>query len=331
MTMNTRKKKMIGFFSAVWLALSLAACGSSSTTESTSYYAREDSADNAAAAEANGIASYAGSSSSSGTEVIRGDKLVYTGSMEIETLTYEDTVSAVRERIAAYNGIVESEDAYDYDSGWYSQDGTRTGTRAIYLQVRIPTESFDAFLNDMEGTGKVTSRSSNVENITKQYNDESAEIEALEKQETRLLEMMDQAETIDDMIAVETRLTEVQTELNQKKSDMAQMDTDIQYSTVSLSIQEVLKYSSSSDRTIPNFGEKVKEAFQDIGTTFVWILQSLVLFVLYALPYILAIALIYLLVKGIRKRIGKETHLFRHKKKDGKGTADSPAGPDSKA
>jgi hypothetical protein len=331
MTMNTRKKKMIGFFSAVWLALSLAACGSSSSTDSTSYYARDNSADNAAAADANGIASYEGSSSSSETEAISGDKLVYTGSMEIETLTYEDTVSAVRERITAYNGIVESENAYDYDSGWYSQDGTRTGTRAIYLQVRIPTENFDAFLNDMEGTGKVTSRSSNVENITKQYNDESAEIEALEKQETRLLEMMDQAETIDDMIAVETRLTEVQTELNQKKSDMAQMDTDIEYSTVSLSIQEVLKYSSSTDRSIPNFGEKVKEAFQSVGTTFIWLLQGLLLFILYALPYILVIVLICLLIKVIRKRMGKETHLFRHKKKAGKASSDPPASPDSKA
>ena len=97
-------------------------------------------------------------------------------------------------------------------------------------------------MNNMEGSGKVTNRSTNVENISRQYADNEAVITALRKQEERLLEMMDKAETIEDMIAIEARLTDVQTELNRKLSYKSSMDTDVEYSTVHLYINEVAEY-----------------------------------------------------------------------------------------
>ena len=71
------------------------------------------------------------------------------------------------------------------------------------------------------------------------YNDQSILIESLEKQETRLLEMMDKAETIEDMITIESRLSEVQTQLNQARNTLAGYDTDIDYSTINVQIEEV--------------------------------------------------------------------------------------------
>lgn len=305
----------------VFAAMILAGCGSSS---SASY----------ALAESDGIAagdSYAVSgsvneansaSSSSGTSTeITGDKLVYTGSMTIETLNYEDTVTAVNDHIKACSGILEHQESYDSDTGWYENNGVRTGMRSMSLTVRIPTGSFDAFLNDLEGDGRVTCRSSDVENITKQYNDNSAEIEALEKQQSRLLEMMDQAETIEDMVAIEQRLSEVETELNQKKSEQSSMDTDIEYSTVYVTIQEVTRYRSGTGKDISDFAARLKEAFSSVGVTFVWLLQEAVLLLVNLIPYAAVIALIVLVIRLIEKLSGKKIRFF-HRKSQPKNPSD---------
>lgn len=57
--------------------------------------------------------------------------------------------------------------------------------------------------------------------------------------------MLKSADKIEDMITVEARLTEVQTELNKQKTLLSSMDMDVDYSTINLNIEEVLEYSQS--------------------------------------------------------------------------------------
>lgn len=245
---------------------------------------------------------------------VTGDKLVYTGAMTIETLSYEDTVKAVLDHTEAHQGFLEHQESYDNDTGWYQNNGVRTGMRSMDLKVRIPTESYDAFLNDLEGDGRVTFRSSDVQNITKQYNDKSAEIEALEKQQKRLLEMMDAAETIEDMVTIEQRLSDVETQLNQKKSDQSAMDMDIEYSTVNVTIQEVTRYRSEAGKDISDFGGRLKEAFSSVGVTFVWLLQSILLLLIQLIPYAAILAVIVVVIRLIEKLTGKKIHFGTKKK-----------------
>ena len=293
----------------------LSGCGSSSTSASYALAENDGIASNSYAIAGDEAAYSSDSSASSDSTEITGDKLVYTGSLTIETLNYDDTVSAVNDHIKAYKGILEHQESYDNDTGWYENNGTRTGMRSMNLTVRMPTDSFDSFLNDLEGDGRVTYRSSDVQNITKQYNDNSAEIEALEKQQSRLLEMMDQAETIEDMVAIEQRLSEVETELNQKKSYQSSMDTDVEYSTVYVTIQEVTRYQSKTGKDISDFGTRLKEAFSSVGVTFVWLLQGLLLLIVNLIPYAAVVVLVILVIKLIEKLTGKKIHFIHRKPK----------------
>ncbi len=316
-------KKTLKFLTALTLAFGLAACGGS-----------KDSAMGAAPAEAyetayyevNGVAeeSYYDAdteykaSDSEQEAGITGEKLVYSGSLSIETLVYEDTVKAVRERIRTYQGIIENENEWDNNSQWYYTTESYS-KRHLSLTVRIPTEHFDEFLNDMEGAGKVTNRSSSVQNITKQYNDNSVEIAALEKQEARLLEMMDEAQTIDEMIAVETRLSEVQVRLNQKKSWQNSMDTDVMYSTVNLSVSEVREYTpAETGMQISNFSGRIREALNWSGTFFVWLAQSIVLIVIRYFPAAVLITALIALIRWIGRKTGISFRPLRRKKKEDK-------------
>jgi len=330
-------RNLMKFMSAAVLALSLAACGSShsAATESaggsydTEYYglasnsydsyAAEEAADAPAMApapDAREDADY--EKGEEGTAEITGDMLVYTGSLNLETLNYEDTVAAVRDRIRSYQGIIEQEDEWDSDRSWTYTDGRkRTMNRSISMTLRIPTTSFDSFMNDMDGAGKVTARSQSVENISRRYNDNSIEIESLRKQQERLLEMMDAADTVEEMIMVESRLTEVQTQLNQKLSYKAGMDTDVKYSTIYLNINEVQEYTPVDDSVqIGGFWKKLWETVKSSWIYFVYFLENLVFALVSILPYVLLIGLILFGVMRYRKAKGITTKLFQRKKKE---------------
>lgn len=248
------------------------------------------------------------------------EKLVYTGYMTIETLTYTETVQNVRQYISQYKGIIEHEDEYDDDYYWYSSTSTKRATKYMNLTVRIPTESFSAFMESMEGTGKVRSRSTNVANITQAYNDASARIESLETQQRRLLDMMDKAETIEDMIAIEARLSEVETDLKREETNRRRMDTDVAYSTITLDIREVMEYSPEVSNV--SFLQRIRNTWTSAWKGFAEFLEDLVLAAIRLLPYLLIIIPLGYLFLRWRKAV-KAAHperehrsFFRRKKKN---------------
>lgn len=224
------------------------------------------------------------------------EKLVYRGSLSIESLTYDDTLKNIRELVGKYGGITENESESDDNYGWYSDH--YQPKRNLWMTVRIPTEQYQQFLQDMEGTGKVISRSSDVENITRRYNDTSVQIEALQQQEERLLDMMSKAETIEDMILVETRLTEVQTQLNQLRTDLNVMDTDVRYSTVTISLREVHEYTEYN----PTFGERLANAFSKGWDNFTGLIGDLIILAVMLWPLILIVAAVIFAVLTVRGR-----------------------------
>ncbi len=242
------------------------------------------------------------------------DKLVYKGRIYLETLEYKEALVAVKDLVKKYEGIIEYESEYTSGARWYDDDSNTI--MHSELRLRIPTKSFDAFLEAMEGKGQITSKDTEVINITKQYNDNSAHIEALESQQKRLLEMMEKAETIEDMIAVETRLTEVQSELNISKSYQATMNTDIKYSTINMHIDEVRKYSE----TRTSYGTRFVEAIKDSWYSFVETMGDIIIFLVHALPYLLILALLIFIFKKLNihlpKREKKERKILFKKKED---------------
>ena len=224
-------------------------------------------------------------------------KLIYTADITIQTQTFQDTFSAVKDAISKVGGFVESETTTDSAWNWYYSDYKKSsGTLRSYITVRVPSSKYREFLGLLEGTdGKITNRSEYVQNITKRYNDQSILIESLEKQETRLLEMMDKAETIEDMITIESRLSEVQTQLNQARNTLAGYDTDVNYSTINVQIEEVIQYSSQ--KVQQTFLERLGNTFTRSWRDFGEFMQDLILAIVYLLPVIIVVVIILVILR----------------------------------
>ena len=223
--------------------------------------------------------------------VLSQEKLVYTGSLTIQSLEYESSLQNIRNKVKELGGIIEYESESDSNHYWYNNDSS--GRRYMNMTVRIPTENFETFMTSADGIGKVISHSTNVMNISRQYSDTTVQIEALEKQQERLLAMMDQAQTIEDMIVVETRLTNVQTELNQLKTYRQSMDTDVRYSTVTVSLEEVKEYVHVNE----SFLERAWNSVVDGWKNFSWAVEDFVIWALYVMPYIVILVVLFFLNK----------------------------------
>ncbi|MBR2825497.1 MAG: DUF4349 domain-containing protein [Solobacterium sp.] len=241
-------------------------------------------------------------------EVQTEQKLVYTGSLSIETLKYEDTLKNMRNLIKQYSGIIEEEQESDNAYNWYATDYKKTrGTKSIYLTVRIPTKDFAKFLEEMEGTGKVIQRSTNVENITRRYNSVSTDIESYQIQQKRLLEMMQTAQTVEEMIVIESRLSEVERQLRQSENERNIMDTDVALSTVYIDIREVMEYTpEESGLVISNFWKRLVSTFKWSWEFFIYLVQQAILLVVRIIPFVIVFVPLFFVLRWIWNILPKD-------------------------
>ena len=312
------KKRFIGI-AIVSIALCLSGCGNSagssvSYSEETydqvgnSYAAKEaayDSYAEEAAVDAGGYMMEGDAADTDNEEsALRaqdGQKIVYTGSLSIQTLEYDKSAASIRRKIREAGGFSEAESENDNDYNWYRRSTGPSSTRNLNITARIPSEKFESFMDSLQGDGKVMNRSMNAENISQVYANKETYKKALEKEQERLLAMMDKAVTIEDMIAVESRLSEVERQLNTYKTDLSAMDKDVQYSTIYISLEEVKRYSDETPTV--TFPEKVKYAFEDAINSFTEFCEGIVLFIIRSFPFLILLAIIIVIViRLIRKK-----------------------------
>ena len=231
-------------FAAVALAavIALAGCGggSDSTGSTSSHNTYSESKTYEGSGSTYGIANAMGSESDTMDEEYSGEngeasgddgsilrkqedqKIVYTGEMEIQTLDYDKSVADIKQKIREMGGFSEYEKENDYDYGWYDYEPDsyrKDKNRTLNITARIPSDNFETFMASVGETGKVMNKSVRAENISQVYAETETYKLALEKEQTRLLQMMDKAETIEEMIAVESRLSEVERQLSMYKTD----------------------------------------------------------------------------------------------------------------
>ncbi len=226
------------------------------------------------------------------------EKLVYTGWMSVETKDMDSFLTEFAELVRQYQGITQNMSENNY--------GNR---RNLSLTLRVPAKDFESFIEALRsGSGSITNIHTNVENITRRYNDNEIEIEALETQHARLLELMAQAEDLSDIILIEEKLTDVETRLNILKSYRSEMDEDVAYSTIDIEISEVKTYTRTS------FGQRLKEAFEKSWIDFADGMGNFFIGLVYYLPVILLLVVLCLI---LRKPVGKIfSRLRRGRKKE---------------
>ena len=133
----------------------------------------------------------------------------------------------------------------------------------------------------------VVSQNLRREDITLKYVATSSRITALETEEARLLELLSKAETMEDLLEIEARLTDVRYELENHASQLRLYDNQIDYATIYLYIEEVQEYTPVEE---PGFFQRIQTTFsgslEGLGDGFV----DITVFLVGNSPYILVFA-----------------------------------------
>ncbi|MFK7921162.1 MAG: DUF4349 domain-containing protein [Bacteroidia bacterium] len=109
------------------------------------------------------------------------------------------------------------------------------------ITLRIESQYLDAAMTKVEAFGKVDSRSVRSQDVTEQYFDLESRINSLTKTRARYLELLDQAENVQDILSVEKELERVTQELESLQGRYKLLSDQVAYSTLTVYLQEKIK------------------------------------------------------------------------------------------
>lgn len=309
--MKKRMVKLKTLSLVMMLGLLAAGCGSSfqsSKSEEIAYdtasgYAGDDicSAETAEAAAEDGMYDAEGQTAE-GVEVQdRSRKLIRNVNLEVETETFGELLLALSDKTKRLGGYIE--ESYTYNGSSYYGSGSRNAN----LTIRIPAEKLDDFLSCVSEASNVISQNESVTDVTLQYVDMESHKKALLAEQERLLSLLERAETIEDIISLEGRLSEVRYQIESMESRLRTMDNQVSYSTVYLYINEVARFTPVKEQTI---GEKIvsgfKDSLYDVGMGIldlgVGIIINLPYLILWAVIILLAVLIVRFVLKLRRRR-----------------------------
>ena len=296
-------KKILSVLLCAALVLTLTACGGSAKNTSAMGVMREEAAAEAPAMMADNAASLKGAQPQSAA-LPEGRKWIITIDMTVETDDLDMLTADLDQKIKSLGGYVEDQSVHNgsnYASRRY---------RSANLTVRIPEEKADQFTSDISGLANVVSQNLRREDITLNYVATSSRVTALETEEARLLELLAQAETMEDLLTIEARLTDVRYELENYTSQLRLYDNQIDYATIYLYIEEVQEYTPVEE---PGFFERIRNTFSDALEGLGDGIVNITVFLVGNSPYILVFCamafVIFKLAKGpkiqFRKKPGK--------------------------
>lgn len=238
-----------------------------------------------------------------GTEGNR--KIIRNKYMQIETLEFDVFIEKLESLINQYAGYVDNSEVSG--KGIYQQ--SIYNTRTANYRIRIPAQEFDTFIEEVKTFSTVLIERENKRDVTTQYFDLEARIRTLKVQEERLLELLESGARLEDILAIESQLSDVRYEIETYTATITNLDQEINYSTVQIEIREVYEISKTDEPAI-TISEKISKGFMN---SLMGIRDALILFMIgfiSGIPYLIIWGIIITgFVIALRKI------LFRKKRK----------------
>ena len=221
-------------------------------------------------------------------------KIIRTASMTIQTQTFEESLSALKAACEQQSGWIESssENVNSY-----------TGLRTAYLTLRIPQDGLDTYLAGADGLGRITSRSESAQDVTASYQDTQTRLNTQLALMERLQALITESGDLSDLLALEAQIADTQYQIDALTASLSNTDRQVTYSTVDVTLKEE-KSVELTDTTV-SLGERIQSAILVGWEAFTGFLQDMVVFLVAALPFIAIVAIVWFVVKIIRKRRNK--------------------------
>jgi len=236
------------------------------------------------------------SSSSDRTDSISADltnaerKLVKSADVRIRAENLETADAFVAELMKKY-------DAYS------ASTNIEENSRSYFL--RVPAPVYELFLAEMDGMGRLLRRSESTEDVTLRYYDLEGRLATKKELLKTYQSYLGRAKNIEEILSVEARIADLQSDIEGTGVQLRNLANRIDYATINLHLSGP---ASSEPNRGDTFGERVREMFRNFGYFLSGLFFVIIGLVIYGIPILLLVALLFLLLFG---RIGLVKKLWQ--------------------
>ena len=328
------KKRLIAITLSIVTSIALCACGSSGSSykatadaaapvgayeESAAYndYGSSESydydSDTMTMYETEGEASVNTKTTENATTSNR--KLIRTVDLNVETKEFDSLMNSLTSEISSLGGYIEN-----MSGNYGSIYSTYRTSKSANIVARVPADKLDGFINSIGEKSNITYRSESVSDVTLEYVDMESHKRMLQEEQDRLLEFLEEADTVEEIISLEDRLTSVKYQIDSMESQIRTYDNKVDYSTVTIEVTEVVDYTEIVEVPELTPVQRMKEGFMNslskIGIGF----REFAIWFVIHLPYIVLWAIVaaigFVIVKFILKKNDQKMAALKAKREE---------------
>ncbi len=243
------------------------------------------------------------------TELITGntadlsmEKIITNVNLEVETQEFDELIATIKDEIVRLGGYDEKTEI----SGkrYYSRGNSRYG----HIVARIPKDSLKEFVDVVKESGNVINESSSSRNVTLEYVDTQSRKKSLEIEQERLFLLLEKTEKLEDIVALESRLSSIRHELQMYETELRTIDNKVDYSTVTISVNEVERMTPTQEKE--TVFTRIKNGFSETMFDISEGLKNFAVWFVVNLPYLIIWAVIITAAVILSRKLFR-----RHKKK----------------
>jgi hypothetical protein len=152
-------------------------------------------------------------------------QVVRTGYVAMRVDDVTKSAFQVHALVKKRNGLIASEDTQGNGDATYAN-----------ITAQVPADALDDFIADVTALGTVDSINVTAQDVTTQVVDLDARIKALQTSVDRMSQLLAQASRIEDLLAIETQLSQRQAELDSLKAQRTALGDAVAMSTLTVSL-----------------------------------------------------------------------------------------------
>lgn len=242
-------------------------------------------------------------SQSANQQTVTKEMLVYRGQIQIDTLEFDRSVEKFKQLLNQAGGFVEKENYTDegerYDDYYAVEEDEKHN---LYTAtIRVPSSEYNTIMDGAGDLGDVRSKTSNVQNVTQQYGTYQSQIKIYEAEYQRYLKLLEKASEDQYALQIEQKLFDLQVKIAEIKSAITNLETDVAYSYIDITLTEVQKYQEHKEKT-DTFLDRLIQTCKNSLNVFLFLLESILFCIIYTWYYIALILLLLFVIFKVHRK-----------------------------
>ncbi|WP_433814428.1 DUF4349 domain-containing protein [Flavobacterium johnsoniae] len=171
-------------------------------------------------------------------------KIIKEATLRFETDDLENTFNQIQKAVTAGKAtIINDSEGKDY------------GTVFRNLTVKVPSQNFDRFINDIsKGVSYFEIKNISAQDVTEQFIDLTSRLNTKKKLEERYLQILQKATKVSEILEIEKQISVIREEIEAKEGQLKYLQNRVSESTVTI---EFYKTTAEKEGVKISYGSKI--------------------------------------------------------------------------